>query len=222
MRKTRSKLLTFLIIFTVCNSSYAKVKINMDIVRKIERNYHQIIAEATAHYKYKVNSKYCLGEKRNPDKCQGTGYLEINPALIKAIIYQESAANPNAMSRAKAKGLMQVIPQTSILIEESVTRYLNSINDKNLKSRLLSTLQCNYSKMNQPLHSIHCCTLYLASILSHTNDLVKALSWYNAGKIKTENGLFNGRIANNPETINYVSNVLELFELFKSIERENY
>ena len=39
--------------------------------------------------------------------------------------------------------------------------------------------------------------------------------------INGKKGLFNGRVANNPETINYVSNVLELFELFKSIDRDN-
>ncbi len=38
---------------------------------------------------------------------------EVEPALVKAIVQAESSFNPNAVSRAGARGLMQVLPETA-------------------------------------------------------------------------------------------------------------
>ena len=48
------------------------------------------------------------------------GGFEVDPALVYAIMRQESAFNPHALSPAGARGLMQVMPATARLIDSKV------------------------------------------------------------------------------------------------------
>lgn len=123
----------------------------------------------------------------------------INQALIKAIIYQESRGDPNARSCAGAYGLTQIMPNTAKI------------------------LKCDYGKLNNPDLAIDCSVKFLAALLTYNKgDLIKSLSGYNGGthstetKATTQTGLLAGRIYDNPETKQYVINVLKWFEVFKS------
>jgi len=48
------------------------------------------------------------------------GGFEVDPALVYAIMRQESAFNPHALSPAGARGLMQVMPATARLVDSKV------------------------------------------------------------------------------------------------------
>lgn len=139
----------------------------------------------------KVIYKYPYTNKKG-----GKSY--INPALVKAIIYQESRGKPNAKSPVGAYGLTQIMPQTAI------------------------KLKCDYNKLNNPELAIECSIKFLAALLKYNKgDLIKTLSGYNGGTWSTENrsthkkGKLAGRIYDNPETKKYVASVLRLYDWFK-------
>jgi soluble lytic murein transglycosylase-like protein len=159
--------------------------IDEKIAGQIHEKYSKNIIQAVEKYPY-INSK---GDK-----------LKISPALIKAIIYQESKGMPKAVSHAGAKGLTQIMPQTAKI------------------------LKCDYEKLDQPELSIECSVKFLAALLTYNKgDLIKSLSGYNGGthstetKSTTQTGLLAGRIYNNSETKNYVVSVLKWFEWFKRL-----
>jgi len=56
--------------------------------KKAEHLYHPIIIQTSSHY-------------------------QVDPAIVKAIIMAESGYNPRAISKAGAKGLMQLMPETA-------------------------------------------------------------------------------------------------------------
>jgi len=168
------KLLSVLLISILINVSTAKM---------INEKYSGLVENSVKKYPY-INSK---GHK-------GT----ISPALVKAIIYQESRGNPEAKSKVGAYGLTQIMPATAKL------------------------LKCDYKKLNKPEHSIDCSVKFLAALLTYNKgDLIKTLSGYNGGTWSTErkptskNGTLAGRIYDNPETKKYVISVLKWFEWFK-------
>ena len=149
----------------------------------INKKYSALITKAVAKYPYK--NKH--GRK-----------VRMNPALVKAIIYQESRGNPKAKSKAGAYGLTQIMPQTAKL------------------------LKCDYKKLGNPKLAINCSTKFLAALLSYNKgDLIKSLSGYNGGTWSTEKkathkeGKLAGRIYDNPETKKYVVSVLRWFDWFK-------
>lgn len=157
--------------------------IDENIAGQIHEKYSKNIVQAVEKYPY-INSK---GDR-----------LKISPALIKAIIYQESKGMPKAVSHAGAKGLTQIMPQTAKI------------------------LKCAYEKLDQPELAIDCSVKFLAALLTYNKgDLVKSLSGYNGGTHSTETratttkGLLAGRIYDNPETKQYVISVLKWFDWFK-------
>jgi Rod binding domain-containing protein len=119
----------------------------------------------------------------------------VDPDLISAVIAQESSGNPYAVSRAGAKGLMQLIDSTA--------------KDMGVRS------------VFNPTDNINGGTMYLKNLLKlHNGDERLALASYNAGPAAVEK--YNG-IPPFPETRNYVENVLKLREVFanRSIKDEN-
>ena len=105
----------------------------------------------------------------------------VDPKLVKAVVEQESAYNPNAVSQAGAMGLMQLMPGTA--------RELGVKNPLN------------------PLENLRAGTKYLSSLLNrYQGNVLMALSAYNAGTKAVEK--YKG-VPPFTETINYVNGILK-------------
>jgi soluble lytic murein transglycosylase-like protein len=103
----------------------------------------------------------------------------VDPALVRAVMHAESAFNPNAVSRAGAQGLMQLIPATA-------TRFgVNAAFD--------------------PEQNIGGGVAYLAWLLKRFDgDIVRATAGYNAGEGAVDR---YGGVPPYEETMRYVERV---------------
>ena len=109
---------------------------------------------------------------------------EVPEALLHAVITVESAYDPNAISRAGAVGLMQLMPATA--------RRYGVINRRN------------------PVANLSGGTRYLKDLLERFDSNIElALAGYNAGENAVEK--FGNQIPPFDETRNYVRKVLELY-----------
>lgn len=126
--------------------------------------------------------------KYAPTIAQAAKVHKLPPALLHAVITAESAYNPDAVSRAGAVGLMQLMPQTA-------QRY-------------------GVSNRRDPTSNVSGGTRYLRDLMNMFNDnLVLALAAYNAG----ENAVINHgrRIPPYRETEVYVQRVLKYYNDYK-------
>jgi soluble lytic murein transglycosylase len=90
---------------------------------------------------------------------------KVEPALIHAVIRQESAFDPRAISRAGARGLMQLMPATA----QQIARQLNV---RHSKQKLTS----------DPLHNLRLGSAYLDRLRdNYDGSLILTLAAYNAG-----------------------------------------
>ena len=117
---------------------------------------------------------------------QGTdGKYKASPELINAIIGQESAGNPNAVSPKGAEGLMQLMPGTARNPGYGITPIQN----------------------NTPEENIRVGTSYFNALLNVNKGSVPlALAAYNSGQGRVNQA--GGNIPNIPETQNYVKSIL--------------
>ncbi len=133
----------------------------------------------------------------------------LDPAVVAAVIRQESGWNPRAASRAGARGLMQVLPRVGAAIARS-RRY--PFWDPGL--------------LMMPDVSLELGTAHLGAALSQYSDLTRALAAYNAGASRvrrwatragaSDPELFVERIPY-VETRDYVRVVLRNAELYRSL-----
>jgi soluble lytic murein transglycosylase-like protein len=130
--------------------------------------------------------QFNLGEnfkKYEPEIWKASQRYSVDYHLVRAVIKAESNFNPNAVSRAGAKGLMQLMPQTASLLQ---------VNDS-----------------FHPEDNIDGGVRYLRYLLNiYKDDLSLALAAYNAG----EKAVFNYRgIPPYQETQTYIQRVLRYY-----------
>ncbi|MBI4502090.1 MAG: lytic transglycosylase domain-containing protein [Gemmatimonadetes bacterium] len=130
----------------------------------------------------------------------------LDPYLLAAVIRQESSFDPDARSRAGARGLMQVMPGTA---REAARRMRLEWSDQLLRV---------------PDANLHVGAAHLANLLRYyRGDPVPALAAYNAGRSPVERwrrvserdpALFVERIPY-PETRGYVRSVLRNWAIYR-------
>lgn len=104
----------------------------------------------------------------------------LDPALLSAVIQQESGGDPNAVSSAGAQGLMQLMPATAA--------------------------DLGVSNPFDPQQNVNGGAAYLRQLLDRYNgDTSLALAAYNAGPRRVDQ---YGGIPPFPQTQNYVSSIL--------------
>jgi soluble lytic murein transglycosylase len=148
------------------------------------------------------------------------GYLDLvrqyaqqrgtDPYLVLALIREESAFAPRAVSNAGARGLMQLLPQTADLVAR----------ENNLPPVAPAAL-------DTPEANIRLGAIHLADLLRDNNgNLVLALASYNAGKQAVQRWLQRFGFADEiefvedipyTETRNYVKRVLANYERYRSL-----
>lgn len=144
-------------------------------------------------------SRWIYGEVRYAKYInEAAAKYDLDPALIAAVIQQESTFNPNAVSSAGAQGLMQLMPGTAK--EMGVKDPFN------------------------PRQNIMGGAKYLRKMLDmFDQDVKKALAAYNAGPGNVLKNLRNGGngIPDINETRNYVPSVLSHWEVYKKMVKES-
>jgi len=148
------------------------------------------------------------------------GYLDVvrqysqqrgtDPYLVLALIREESAFAPRAVSTAGARGLMQLLPQTADLVAR--------------ENRLPPVPM---TALDTPEANIRLGAIHLADLLRDNNgNLVLALASYNAGKQAVQRWLQRFGFADEiefvedipyAETRNYVKRVLANYERYRSL-----
>ena len=122
-----------------------------------------------------------MKQKLDPMIEQIANEHNVDPNLVKAVVEQESAYNPNAISKAGALGLMQLMPGTAR--ELGVKDPLN------------------------PVENVRAGTKYLSSLLNrYQGNVIMALSAYNAGIKATDE---HKGVPPFTETRNYVNGILK-------------
>ncbi len=123
------------------------------------------------------------------DRMIGASAAEFNvdPALVKAIVYNESAFDPGAESGAGARGLMQLMPETAASL--------------------------GVSDPYDAAQNVRGGTRYLRGLLDRFHDVALAIAAYNAGPAAVER---YGGVPPYAETRNYVRGVLTSYRALRS------
>lgn len=125
-----------------------------------------------------------------------TGHAEnydLDPALLAAVIYQESKFDADAESRSGAIGLMQLLPDTA-----------QGIADRTGGKRFRT------SDLRDPELNVRYGAWYLRHLLRKYRDERTALAAYNAGQTNVDEWLEEGGGIEFAETRHYVDNVMRL------------
>jgi soluble lytic murein transglycosylase len=123
---------------------------------------------------------------------------ELDPALLAAVIYQESKFRADAKSDAGAIGLMQLQPETAkgIAIRTGGSRFQTS-------------------DLYDPEINIRYGSWYLRHLLDKYDDEKSALAAYNAGQRNVDEWRAEGKGIQFSETRHYVDRVEELKEVYR-------
>lgn len=113
----------------------------------------------------------------------------LEPALLHAVISAESAYNPNAVSRAGAQGLMQLMPATAA--------------------------RFGVSNPFDPVSNMHGGAKYLRFLLDKFDNTNLAVAAYNAGEGAVAR--YGNQIPPFKETQTYVSRVLQFYNHYRSV-----
>ncbi|ELV08108.1 lytic transglycosylase domain-containing protein [Wohlfahrtiimonas chitiniclastica] len=113
---------------------------------------------------------------------------DLQPALLHAVITVESAYNPNAISHAGAKGLMQLMPAAA-------ARF--GVDDP-----------------YDPIQNMRGGAAYLRWLLDYFGDVSLALAGYNAGEGSVRK--YGNKIPPYKETMNYVPKVLQYYQQYRA------
>ncbi|MEK6716949.1 MAG: transglycosylase SLT domain-containing protein, partial [candidate division NC10 bacterium] len=134
----------------------------------------------------------------------------LDPFLVTAVIREESAFAPRAVSRAGARGLMQLLPQTA---EQVARQYSVPLGGS--------------APLEAPEVNIRLGTIHLAELLrDHSGSLSLALASYNAGQQQVRRWLQRFRFADEEEftedipyteTRNYVKRVLGSYQRYSTL-----
>jgi soluble lytic murein transglycosylase len=127
-------------------------------------------------------------------------HYDLDPALLAAVIYQESRFRPRARSKSGAIGLMQLLPGTAQGIAEHTggTRF-------------------EVSDLYNPEINVRYGAWYLRHLLDKYGNERLALAAYNAGQENVDRWLVAGTGIAFPETRAYVSRVESLKRLYRRI-----
>ena len=119
---------------------------------------------------------------------QNASTWQVDPALVKAVIANESGFNANATSKVGAQGLMQLLPETATSL---------GVRDA-----------------YDPAQNVAGGTRYLRGLLDRFNgDQKLAIAAYNAGPNAVEK---YGGVPPYAETQNYVQNVLSSYDRYRA------
>ena len=123
---------------------------------------------------------------------------KIDPALLAAVIYQESKFRPDARSSSGAIGLMQLTPSTAkgIAIRTGGTAF-------------------NVEDLTNPEINIRYGSWYLRDLVSKYGSLRLALAAYNAGQGNVDRWRAEGKGIQFPETRAYVERVEHLQHVYR-------
>jgi len=122
---------------------------------------------------------------------------DLDPALVAAVIYQESKFNADAKSSSGAIGLMQLTPQTAegIAIRTGGTKF-------------------HLSDLYNPEINVRYGSWYLRHLLDKYGDEQDALAAYNAGQQNVDEWRAEGKGIQFPETRAYVKRVEHLKHVY--------
>ena len=116
----------------------------------------------------------------------------LDPALVAAVIYQESKFDPDARSESGAIGLMQLLPETA---EGIATRTGGS--------------RFEVDDLYEPELNVRYGSWYLRNLLDKYGNEEDALAAYNGGQGNVDRGVVY------PETRHYVERVRELRAIYR-------
>jgi Transglycosylase SLT domain len=113
---------------------------------------------------------------------------DLDADLIHCVVAVESNFNPKAVSRKKASGLMQLLPQTAA--------------------------QYGVKNIFDPEENINAGTRYLKELLAKYHDLTLALAAYNAGPERVDQ--YGRRVPPYLETMKYVQRIAKSYAKIKA------
>jgi soluble lytic murein transglycosylase-like protein len=201
MLGTRSKF----IIAALAVGLLVPLSLQADIYKYVDKHGRVILTDKPGNDDYKLLVKTWKGweEKksnvaydkfsRNKKKYESTinyyaGRYRLPKSLLHAVITAESAYDPNAISRAGAVGLMQLMPETA-------KRY--GVNNR-----------------RNPSANVNGGTRYLSDLLKmFNNNIVLALAAYNAGEGAVKR--HGNKVPPYNETRNYVKKVIAYYKEYK-------